>query len=229
MHHSSCDSVSRTLLRGFAACLVLWSLRTAFLKAGEITTLTWYSGVGSVAGEFIVPPSTPNNDNVAGPSPNTIYVLQKNYVGIGPVDLVFDLTGTGGTTEYHFVEGVSNATGLASRHSRDLDRASLRAERLPGTRVEGEQIAALLQVKPWLDNVLERPLKAIRSPRILHLATHGFCLPDQPRDPEPGRRDIGFQVDRLVGARWENPLLRSGLLLAGFNTWRSGGTPPDGG
>jgi CHAT domain-containing protein len=101
---------------------------------------------------------------------------------------------------------------LGGRHSRDLDRAA-GACRLPGTRAEGEQIASLLKVEPWLEaQVLEARLKAERSPRILHLATHGFFYKDQPHDPESGR--------------WENPLLRSGLLLAGYNTWLARGELP---
>jgi CHAT domain-containing protein/tetratricopeptide (TPR) repeat protein len=103
---------------------------------------------------------------------------------------------------------------LGGRHSRDLDRAA-GACRLPGTRAEGERIAALLQVKPWLaGEVLEARLKEQRSPRILHLATHGFFFKDQPHDPDTGR--------------FENPLLRSGLLLAGYNTWLArGDLPPE--
>lgn len=81
-------------------------------NAAEIVGLTWFSGVGSVAGEFIAPPVDPNNDDVAGPSPNEIYILQKNYQAIGPVDLVFHLIDSGGTTEYAFIEGVSNGTGI---------------------------------------------------------------------------------------------------------------------
>jgi CHAT domain-containing protein len=93
-----------------------------------------------------------------------------------------------------------------------LDRAA-GASRLPGTRAEGEQIAALLQVEPWLEaHVLEARLKEVRSPRLLHLATHGFFLKDQPHDPDSNR--------------WENPLLRSGLLLAGYNTWLARGELP---
>jgi len=111
-----------------------------------------------------------------------------------------------------------------ARRSRDVERAQP-VTRLPGTRLEGERIAALLGVKPVLDRVLDQPLKAIRSPRILHLATHGFFLEDQPTDPTSGWRDLGA-IDRLANARFENPLLRSGLLLAGFNTWRNGGEPP---
>jgi CHAT domain-containing protein len=120
----------------------------------------------------------------------------------------------------------------ASFHqSRDLDRGQA-STRLPGTRVEGEQIAALLKVRPWLDRaVLEARLKQVDSPRILHLATHGFFLPDQVHDPNREWRDLtlfaGGGHDRLTGVRLENPLLRSGLLLAGFNVWRTGGTLPE--
>lgn len=89
--------------------LLLWASR---LEAGEITALNWYSGVASVAGEIIVAPSAPNNDDVFGPSPNTIFITQKHYTGIGPVDLVFTVIPTGGTTEYAFIEGVSNSTGI---------------------------------------------------------------------------------------------------------------------
>ena len=93
----------------FAASL-LWA--SAWLDAGEITNLTWYSGVASVAGDVISPPSAPNNDDVAGTSPNFIQVAQKAYHAIGPVDLVFDVVDTGGVTEYLFLEGVTNFTGV---------------------------------------------------------------------------------------------------------------------
>src|SRR5262249_43746396 len=107
------------------------------------------------------------------------------------------------------------------RRSRDAERSEP-ARRLPGTRVEGERIAALLGVKPVLDSVLDRPLKTVRSPRILHLATHGFFLEDQKINPNAVDRSLG-SADRLADALFENPMLRSGLLLAGFNTWGSGG------
>ncbi len=83
------------------------------LRAGEITGFSWFSGVASVAATTINPPSAPNNDNVVGLSPNGVFVTQKDYVAIGPVDLVFDVTATGGVTEYAFTEGVFNNTGLA--------------------------------------------------------------------------------------------------------------------
>ena len=87
-------------------------LSAASLQAGQITDVTWFSGVASVAGIGIPPPVDVNNDNVVGTSPNEIMVLQKHYVGIGPVDLVFDVIDTGGTVEYVFTEGVQNDTGL---------------------------------------------------------------------------------------------------------------------
>jgi len=82
------------------------------VQAGEITSITWFSGVASVAGEIIGPLVDPNNDNVFGPSPNELLVTQKDYTAIGPVDLVFTVEPTGGTTEYIINEGVNNSTGL---------------------------------------------------------------------------------------------------------------------
>jgi hypothetical protein len=82
------------------------------LYAGQITNVTWYSGVASVAGTIIQPLVEPNNDNAVGISSNSFIVAQKHYTGIGPVDLVFDVVDTGGTVEFAVYEGVDNSTGL---------------------------------------------------------------------------------------------------------------------
>jgi tetratricopeptide (TPR) repeat protein len=73
------------------------------------------------------------------------------------------------------------------------------------------------------DQALEEILMNMNSPEILHLATHGFFLSDQP-SASSGR---GWQTTALPGTSkspsspvnkevdLNNPLLRSGLLLAG--------------
>ncbi len=96
---------------GVVAMMTL-TMMISHVQAGAISTFTWYSGVASVAGTSWAPPVAPNNDNVVGASPNAIFVTQKDYVGIGPVDLVFDVINTGGVTEYVVTEGVQNNTGL---------------------------------------------------------------------------------------------------------------------
>ncbi len=100
-------------------------------------------------------------------------------------------------------------------------------ERLSSTRAEGEHITALLRQKgvpvrdPWFDReALEAPLKSVRAPLILHLATHGFFESDQARTPEDGSRGLSLRGSREgvpLAANIENPLLRSGLALAGAN------------
>jgi CHAT domain-containing protein len=48
-------------------------------------------------------------------------------------------------------------------------------DRLPGTKLEGEHIAAMLNAELWTEgDALDARLKKIQSPRILHLSTHGF-------------------------------------------------------
>lgn len=85
---------------------------TTTLQAGEITGFSWYSGVASLASTSISPLSAPNNDDTVGASPNTVFVTQKNYIAIGPVDIVFSVINSGGVSEYLFTEGVFNNTTL---------------------------------------------------------------------------------------------------------------------
>ena len=118
------------------------------------------------------------------------------------------------------------AEAMATRHSRELRGGEWkRFTPLPHSGKEGEKIAELLQVEALLkDQVLESRIKSWRSPKILHLATHGFFLPDQQRDPNEAQHQA-VEIDRLsqqLGQGWENPLLRSGLALAGAQTWVQG-------
>ncbi|MCS6832830.1 MAG: CHAT domain-containing protein, partial [Flammeovirgaceae bacterium] len=79
---------------------------------------------------------------------------------------------------------------------------------LPATKIEVQQIEAIakktiVQTKVFLSSeASEENLKSVRSPDILHIATHGFFIPEKQEIPENKRN-------------YDNPLLRSGLLLAG--------------
>ncbi len=104
-------------------------------------------------------------------------------------------------------------------------------ERLPATRVEGEHIADLLGVQPWHgEAALKGRLKGLcHSPRILHLATHGFFFQSQAHEPVQG---LSISEIRSGDGRHQiqipdNPLLRSGLALAGVNTWLREGALPE--
>ncbi len=85
---------------------------TTTLHAGEITGFSWHSGVASLAATTISPLVAPNNDDTVGLSPNEVFVTQKDYVAIGPVDIEFSVINSGGVSEYIFKEGVYNNSGI---------------------------------------------------------------------------------------------------------------------
>jgi hypothetical protein len=98
-----------SLVLAAVACALV---STSTTHAGEITGFSWHSGVASLASTSISPLVAPNNDDAVGASPNTVFVTQKDYVGIGPVDIVFNVSNSGGVSEYLITEGVYNGTGL---------------------------------------------------------------------------------------------------------------------
>lgn len=112
MRYNLARHLAPRFLAALAATMVALITVGSNAEAGQITMINWFSGVGSVAGEFIDPNIDENNDNVVGTSPNGLLVTQKAYNAIGPVDLEFTVIDTGGTTEYTMMEGVSNMTGI---------------------------------------------------------------------------------------------------------------------
>lgn len=84
---------------------------------------------------------------------------------------------------------------------------------LPGTLEEVKSIQTMAHAATWQNELYlekeanEANIKQIKSPKVLHIATHGFFLEDLPEvDQEGGLTSRNARF---------NPLLRSGLLLAG--------------
>lgn len=100
---------------------------------------------------------------------------------------------------------------------RSLDLRTLQVGALPGTAREAEALRSLLPNAVILTEsyATEEALKDVQAPAILHIATHGFFLAEQPIVPSPS------SSVPILGSLNEHPLLRSGLALAGFNPRRS--------
>ncbi|WP_437758317.1 tetratricopeptide repeat protein [Sorangium sp. So ce1389] len=110
------------------------------------------------------------------------------------------------------------------------ESGQLRFPPLASASEEGRAIGRKLPAAQVLlgSEATEAALKALHGPRLLHVVTHGFFLPDQAQlhaTPPPRLVDVD---SRGMGA-WssalppiENPLLRSGLAFAGANLRSAG-------
>ena len=120
------------------------------------------------------------------------------------------------------------SVALRSIEMRDMQNISLPP--LPGTAAE----AAALQkrfgssAKVFLGpDATKAQLQQVDSPHVLHLATHGFFLPeiDLGKSVDPLHTESEIQKGKLL-----NPMHRSGLALAGAQTtlaaWTRGEVPP---
>ena len=116
---------------------------------------------------------------------------------------------------------------LASAPSvlRSLSRSynGLKFQPLPGAEAEARSVTKLLGDGAVLylgADAREAELKAVQSPRVLHLATHGFYFPDQEFNSTNPSAKLD-QTRRMPYAKgnnkWENPMVRCGIALAGAN------------
>jgi CHAT domain-containing protein/tetratricopeptide (TPR) repeat protein len=121
--------------------------------------------------------------------------------------------------------GMSSDPYLISRELRNF-----RFTALPGTQQEVEAIRAVLgehSSEFFLGKeALEDVLTTRTAPGIIHLATHGFYLSDQrlPSTETPGNMEISLarlgqgEGSDAKSSLHEDPLVRSGIALAGANT-----------
>ena len=182
------------------------------------------------------------------PTPEGGYLADQyriSYVGVGR-DILRFISQIPGKSEsalvmaspdFDLVAGkkkkISKLSPDNGRRSRDFSKGSEPYHLLKGAKLEGKTIGKQLGIKPLLGkDALEGHLKSVSSPYILHIATHGFFLKDQ--EMPANKAGIGFgspgemSMQRLSGEGIENPMLRSGLVLAGVNTWmKNGELPPE--
>jgi CHAT domain-containing protein len=103
---------------------------------------------------------------------------------------------------------------------------------LPGTASEISDIQSLFELHHvkslslTQQKATEEQFKLLNghSPSVIHLATHGFFLPDPERKIKEGVSIEGRNALQLAG----DPMLRSGIVLAGVNRVWNGQSPIEG-
>jgi CHAT domain-containing protein/Tfp pilus assembly protein PilF len=151
-----------------------------------------------------------------------------------PLVLANPLFGTGETGDAPLDQNSGNspaADSVGNQAPARNDPREVFFQALPGTRREALAIKALLPEASLLlrEDATEAALKQAHAPSILHIATHGFFLDDQEAPPPETRglstdNTLRISDPRLIkwAAKIENPLLRSGLALAGVNKHQGG-------
>jgi CHAT domain-containing protein len=96
---------------------------------------------------------------------------------------------------------------------------------LPGTKIEIDGVSKILKTGGYQVSLLsalqasEKNLKAVKSPALMHIATHGYFL----QDTEGAGDAFGVSADNAAN----NPLLRSGIMLANAAKTISGAASPN--
>ena len=154
----------------------------------------------------LIPPQSKKGPQPDISAPAVTTVVPKKKVGfvLGGINYDLDSARSG-----------SGAKLTTRSYTFDDDSTRSGFSYLEGTYTETQKIVSYLAGKKFTVNYLsgkqasEEQFKKMESskPFFIHIATHGFYLPESK----------GNSTSLLVAAKSENPLLRSGLILAGGN------------
>jgi CHAT domain-containing protein len=166
--------------------------------------------IGAAATIFISPDGVYNQINLEGiPTPDSRYVIDISNIVIvsNTKDLFVKKQKVKSLPSSNNATMIGNPLFYASAGVHDIPQ-------LPGTEKEIIELDELLKQKGWKtleyteDRASEQVVKEMNSPRVFHIATHGFYSPTIDKS----------ELDRLTESESklaENPLMKSGLLLSG--------------
>ncbi len=106
-----------------------------------------------------------------------------------------------------------------------LDLSKMSFPRLQGTAEEAKVIQELFPDAQVLtrSQATENVLKQANRPYLIHLATHGFFLPAPQTNKDNKPNPLSLGANLATPQSLDNPLLRSGLVLAGAKLGQSAG------
>ena len=224
------------LLTAGAAADIERRYRAASVPVRRLIWDALASHVGAASRIFVVPDGLINLVNLAALPDGDGYLLERQpilhyltterdlLIPDREADAPSTLLAVGGPA---FDERVPMATSRSVMRASDCTSlAQVRFEGLPGSLNEVSDISALWPRKKSSDVTLlsgaaatESAVKrAVNGHRVVHLATHGFFLGSD-CTPAAGLRAVGgiARSSAVAAVTQENPLLLTGLALAGAN------------
>ncbi len=164
--------------------------------------------IGQYSTLFLSPDGVYNQLNLeAIPTPDGKYVIDNSNIVI--VSNTKDLYLRKIKSK---IAGSSNTATMFGNPTFYLTASTGNIPSLPGTEKEVAELQSLLQTQGWKTNeyteasASEERVKELDSPKIFHIATHGFYTPDKTPDNSIAENEA---------EQTENPLLKTGLLLKG--------------
>lgn len=147
----------------------------------------------------------------------------KGGVSLIIADPDYDL----GRKEMEKAAAAAGSTKAKVRSHITRDAARMHFDRLPDTKKEADAIEKILKdffgqevINRQDKSALEYVLFKSSSPKVLHLATHGYFLTQEETRESDRAPDMEPAGDQLhdTSVVIENPMIRSGVVLAGVNT-----------
>jgi len=173
--------------------------------------------IGQYSTIFLSPDGVYNQINLeAIPTPDGKYIIDNSNIVI--------ISNTKDLYLRKIKAKTASATNTASMFGNPTFYLSASASNnipsLPGTELEVNELQDLLKQKGWTTekflekNATEEHVKELASPKIFHIATHGFYTPSVDKNEVT-------EMTESETAMEENPLLKTGLLLKGAGDVRN--------